>query len=128
MKQFICSINVWSEILSLAELSQALGRSPENGSYDKGAKRGRSVANNAAWCLKSGAGAASSIEEHLSMLVAKAPIERLHSVLQNKSVNGELEVAAIFKTAYCTITIPNPYIQFAARVGLAITTISYPAA
>src|SRR4030095_16960845 len=110
MTEFICSINVWSERLSLKELSDALGHPPEVGSYDKRAGRGRILSKNAVWRIESAAGASAPLDSHLSNLFQHAPIERLRSFLQSDAnAQAELEVAAIFQDAYCTVSIPHEY-------------------
>lgn len=128
MKTFAVSLNITTQSLTIAELSDRVGIAPSPSSHDKGTARVRKgVWEQTVWVLESSQEETAPVEEHLQSIFAKFPPALLHreNILPDDA-QVYLDIAVFFDTAMCSVQIPPGCVDLLAGHGIALEVTCYP--
>jgi hypothetical protein len=127
---FEASLKVTSRILSLAELTSALGREPDSGSHDKGSARGRPDSGltweYSVWRQDAPDLNAPWETQCLTLLREVAPKCKELLVAAPGDISVWLALAAYYEGAYFNLVLPRNLVTELAEAGLDIEITGYP--
>ena len=130
MKKTEVSLLVTSSLMSLAELSSRLGRTPSSGSHNKGdvsagAKLGKPPWSVTVWRFDSDASPSAAVEQHLERLAVQFPPTELKGLLP-PGCEVSVDVVLFFDTFTVSAAIPRRGIEIIDAYNAKLEVTCYP--
>jgi len=126
MRTHLAAIHVCSSEASLEQISDVLGWDPDSSSCNKGDIRGKGPSKTTVWKLESDVDETAGIADHLAWFRTEFPLERLRDPRLPADRTVYLDIAVMFDTFTCSISLSADLLRPFVEVGAGIEITCYP--